>query len=136
MATPLPVFLTELSVAKVLISPVTKRILNKGGDRIAATAKKKAPFLTGSLMRSIRNQGVKGIGDQITVQITAGGDSSPHTVGYATFVEEGTSKMGPQPYMRPALNKHAPQITSELADVIQLLAAGRPGRISGSIKRG
>jgi HK97 gp10 family phage protein len=87
-------------------------------------------------MRSIKNHGAKGRGDQVVVRVTAGGPSSPHDVGYATFVEEGTSKMGPQPFMRPAMNKHAPQIVDELADMLELLAAGRPGRISGSIRRG
>ena len=136
MATPLPLFITQLSVAKALIEPVTRRIMTKGGDQIVATAKKEVPKRTRSLMRSIKNHGTKGVGDQIELQVTAGGPSSPHDVGYATFVEEGTTTMGPQPYMRPAFNKHGPQIVDELADMLELLAAGRPGRISGSIRRG
>ncbi len=136
MATPLPVFLTQLSVSKALISPVTKRILDKGGDRIVATAKTDAPFLTGSLMRSIKNHGVRSLGGQLAVQVTAGGRSSPNDVDYAVYVHEGTARMGPRPFLRNSMNKHEPQIVNEIADVLQLLASGQPGRISGSIARG
>jgi HK97 gp10 family phage protein len=136
MATPLPIFLAELSVSKALIEPLTRRVLNKGGDRIEATAKTDAPFKTGALMRSIKNQGVKSMGDQLVLQITAGGPSTPHEVDYAVYVHEGTSKMGPRPFLRNAQNKHTPQIVSELADLLALLASGKAGRISGSIRRG
>jgi HK97 gp10 family phage protein len=136
MATPLPLFIAQLTAAKALIEPVTSRIMTKGGDQIAATGKKNAPFLTGSLMRSIKNHGVKASGSQLALSVTAGGESSPHDVDYAVYVHEGTSKMGPRPFLRNALNKHTPQIQKEIADVVQLLAAGKPGRISGSVKRG
>jgi HK97 gp10 family phage protein len=136
MATPLPLFIAQLTAAKALIEPVTSRIMDKGGDQIAATAKRNAPFLTGSLMRSIKNHGVKATGSQLTLSVTAGGPSTPHDVDYAVYVHEGTSKMGPRPFLRNAQNKHTPQIQKEIADVVQLLAAGKPGRISGSVKRG
>jgi HK97 gp10 family phage protein len=136
MATPLPLFLAQMTTAKALVIPITERILNKGGDQIEATAKRNSPFLTGSLMRSIKNHGVKNFGAQMALQVTAGGPSDPNDVDYAVYVHEGTSKMGPRPFLRNALNKHEPQIVKEMADVLALLAAGKPGRISGSIKRG
>lgn len=135
MATPLPIFLAELTVSVAVFEPVMTRITAKAGDAIEAHAKKHVAFLTGSLMRSIKSHGAKKGLDGITVKITAGGPSSPHDVGYAGFIEEGTSKMAPQPYMRPALNKVKPQWEKEVADVTALLAAGRPGRVSGSIRR-
>lgn len=135
MATPLPIFLTELSISIKIFVPVMSRITSKAGDAIAAHAKKNVAFRTGSLMRSIKSHPAKkGLGG-ITVQVTAGGPSSPHDVGYAGFIEKGTSKMGPQPYMRPAVNKVVPQWEKEVADVAELLAAGRPARISGAIRR-
>ena len=136
MATPLTLFLTQLQIAKGLIDPLTERTMNKGGDQIAAKAKKDSPFLTGSLMRSIKNQGVKGSKGLLTLTVTAGGPSSPHDVDYAVYVHEGTSRMGPRPFLRNALNKHVPQIVNELADLIALLSSGEPGRVVGSIRRG
>ena len=135
-ATPLPVFLVQLQIAKGLIDPLTERTMNKGGDQIAATGKKNSPFLTGSLMRSIKNQGVKGSRGLLTLSVTAGGQSTPNDVDYAHFVHDGTSRMGPRPFLRNALNKHEPQIVNELADLMALLASGAGGRISGSISRG
>ena len=135
MATPLPVFLAQLTVSINVFVPVMTRITDKAGDAIVAHAKKHVAKDTRSLMRSIKNHGAKkGLGG-ITVKVTAGGPSSPKNVDYATFVEEGTSRMAPQPYMRPAVNKVAPQFQKEVADVAALLAAGRPGRVSGSIRR-
>ncbi len=135
MATPLPIFLAQLTVSVQTFVPVMARITDKAGDAVVAHAKKHVAKDTRSLMRSIKNHGArKGLGG-ITVKVTAGGPSSPKNVDYATFVEEGTSRMGPQPYMRPAVNKVIPQFQKEVADVTALLAAGRPGRVSGSIRR-
>ena len=135
MATPLPVFLAQLSAANAILPGIVGRITLKAGDRIQTEAKKRAPFLTGSLMRSIKNQGIKATPGMVTVTVSAGGPSSPHEVGYAVYVEKGTSRMGPQPYMRPATNKVLPQWEKELADVLELLASGKPGRVSGSLRR-
>ncbi len=135
--TPLPIFLVQLQISKGLIDPLTKRTMNKGGDQIAATAKKNSPFLTGSLMRSIKNQGVKGSRGLLTLKVTAGGPSTPHDVDYAVYVHEGTSRgLSPRPFLRNALNKHEPQIVNELADLMALLSSGETGRVVGSISRG
>lgn len=135
MATPLPIFVAELSTSISIFTPVMTRITSKAGDAVVAHAKKHVAFKTGALMRSIKSHGAKkGLG-AITVKVTAGGPSSPHEVGYAGFIEEGTSRMRPQPFMRPAVNKVVPQWEKEVADVAQLLAAGRPARVGGSIRR-
>lgn len=36
------------------------------------------------------------------------------TVDYAHFVENGTSRMAPQPYMRPAAERHVPRLEAAL----------------------
>jgi len=131
MATPLPMFLLQLTASMAVVNPVATRITNKFGDRVVTDAIKFAPRLTGSLRGSIKRQ--KGTGGAMS--ITAGGPSSPHDVGYAQYVETGTSRMAPQPYMRPAFNKNLPKYEKELADVMELLTAGRPGRVSGSLGR-
>lgn len=135
MATPLRVFLAELEGSIQVFDPLMKRITAKAGDQIAAEAKRNAPKRTGALRTSIKSQGVKkGVGS-ISVQVTAGGPSQPHDVDYATYVEEGTSRMAPQPFMRPAVDKVLPDWEKEMAEVVQLLAAGRPARAKGSIRR-
>lgn len=134
MATPLPVFLTELTVAAGLVDPLVARSMDKGGDNIRAAARQKVPVRTGSLKRSIRNHGPTIAGGQITVRVTAGGQSTPLYVDYASAVEEGTSRRGPQPYLRPAADKIMPQIIDEIADVAALLVSGQSGRVAGSIR--
>jgi hypothetical protein len=44
------------------------------------------------------------------------------TVDYGMFVEAGTSRMGPQPYMRPAFDRRAPILE-------QILEQLKPGDI-------
>jgi len=39
-------------------------------------------------------------------------------VDYAVFLELGTSKMAPRPFMRPALERHAANIESNLGSII------------------
>ncbi len=135
MATPLPIFIAQLSVSIKAFNPVMARITTKAGDQIANQSIRNAPKITGSLRRSIKSHPArKGLGE-ITVQVSAGGPSSPHDVDYAVFVHEGTSRMGPNPFMRKAFNKVIPQWEKEVADVAELLSAGRPGRVAGSIAR-
>ncbi len=130
MATPLPVFLTQLQVAKKLIDPLTSRTMNKHGDRTVAEAKRDVPKDTRALMRSIkRSKAVPGFGG-IKMVISAGGPSSPKDVDYAGHVEEGTGSMPARPYLRPAINRNQPKLENDLANMMQLLAAGRPGRVS------
>lgn len=130
MATPLLVFLAELQAAKVLINPLTSRTMAKHGDKTVLDAQKFVPKDTRSLMRSIkRSSPIPGFGG-IKMLISAGGPSSPNDVGYAGFVEEGTGNMAPQPFMRPAINKNQPKLENDLANMMALLAAGRPGRAS------
>lgn len=139
MATKLLVFLTELQASTKAFRPVVTRITDKAGDAYAAEAIRQAPRITGSLRGSIKSHGAKGV-KTITVNVTAGGPSSPHDVDYAVFVEKGHatrsgSMVPPNPFMRRAGNKIIPQWENELATVVQLLAAGRPGRAAGAIRR-
>lgn len=40
---------------------------------------------------------------------------------YAHFLEEGTSKMAPRPWLQPAYEKHADDIVDEITDVLRAL---------------
>lgn len=140
MATPLPVFLVQLVASRAMVGPVSQRITNKFGDRVVHDAKAFVPKDTRSLMRSIKRQ--KGSGSGLaasigvgSVSITAGGPSSPNDVDYAQYVELGAQGRAPSHFMRRAINKNLPKYEKELADVMALLHAGRPGRVKGSIGR-
>jgi HK97 gp10 family phage protein len=132
-ATPLPVFLLELTVSQAALNPVTERITNKFGDRVVADGIKNAPRLTGSLRNSIKRQPALGGKGVASINITAGGPSNPHDVDYAVYVHDGTARMAPRPFLRNAFNANLPKFEKELADVMELLHAGRPERVSGRL---
>lgn len=72
--------------------------LGKGvADAIEKYAKDFVPVLTGALKISIRSSGGGG-----TYEITADSMEGGAPRSYAGYVEYGTSKMAPQPYMTPA----------------------------------
>ena len=133
--TPVKIFVVELTASIKLFDPIMMRITDKAGDAIVQAAIPQARKKTGSLRKSIKNQGAKKGLNGITVLVTAGGESTPHDVDYAVYQEEGTSRMSGTHFMRKATNKVVPQWEKEVADVTQLLAAGRAGRVSGSIRR-
>jgi HK97 gp10 family phage protein len=86
---------------------VMELIKEKGGpavkekaERVCELAKSNAPVLTGNLRDSGHvEEKEKGVVYEIVFDATGddGGDS------YARWVEEGTSKMDAQPYLRPAI---------------------------------
>jgi len=85
--------------------------LDKISEKIRDDAKGFAPVDTGALRKSIRTE-KKG---KLQVSIIAGGGGviNPKTgreVDYAGYVEFGTSRMSPQPYMQPALEKNRDEI--------------------------
>lgn len=69
------------------------------GPRIQQNAKRAVPVDTGDLKDSIVVQ--VETGDRPVLQV--GVDSDIHAVDYGRYVEEGTSRMAAQPYLRPAV---------------------------------
>lgn len=93
---------------------------------IRDTAKGLVPVDTGTLKKSIRLQRTaRPAGVTRQIGVLAGGrfvnPKSGRIVNYALFVERGTSRMRPQPYMGPAVQKHAP----ELARILKRKVRGR-----------
>lgn len=76
-----------------------ERALRAAANMVAAQAKVYAPFVTGFLRNSIQVDEV-----DATHAVIA-----PHT-DYALFVEFGTSRRAPKPYMRPAISQHETEI--------------------------
>lgn len=70
------------------------------GPRIQGNAKRTVPVLSGDLKRSIVLQ-VSGSDDEAILQV--GVDQDVADVDYGRYVEEGTSRMAAQPYLRPAV---------------------------------
>lgn len=64
----------------------------------AADARRNAPVDTGYLRSSIATE-YEFSGDGVTGSVEAGAN-------YAVHVENGTSRMAPQPFLRPAFDKH------------------------------
>ena len=82
--------------------------LDKGADDARDRAKQLVPVDTGSLQKSIRKERqARPAGNILYTGIRAGGyvvnPKTKRLVDYASYVEYGTSRMRPQPYMRPAL---------------------------------
>lgn len=69
------------------------------GPRIQANARRTVPVLSGDLKRSIIVQ--VDTGENPVLQV--GVDEDVAGVDYGVYVEEGTSRMAAQPYLRPAL---------------------------------
>lgn len=94
----------------------------KYAKRIRDTARELVPFRTGRLHDSIRvvDAGSGGLGTDVVADAP-----------YAGYVEFGTSRMAPQPYMRPAFRKHRAAYREELLQLqIALLGTSTAARQS------
>ena len=101
----------KLSRLDEKLKQALEEALEEIAEKIRDDAKDLAPVDTGSLRESIR---VEKEGDlQVSVIAGGGGVINPRTgreVDYAGYVEFGTSRMSPQPYMQPALEKNRDEI--------------------------
>ncbi len=82
----------------------------ESGELLAETARENAPVDTGQLSGGIDVVSVERSGLKVTVTVATGDDTE-----YAGYVEDGTSKMGAQPYMEPALLEVAPHAVDAMA---------------------
>lgn len=95
-----------LEVAQRIESNLSE-IIAAGAEVVCSSAKSMCPVDTGTLQSSI---GVSTEGNRATVSADA---------DYAAYVEFGTSKMAPQPYLMPALLGNYDAILSEMASAIK-----------------
>ena len=101
------------------LDPLTVSILKKAAKDVKEEARELVPVDTGALRKSIRvTSTAKEAGHITRVGVRAGGyETNPKTgnlVNYAVFVEFGTSRQAPQPYLVPAANKKAVPILREM----------------------
>lgn len=101
-----------LAAGAAQASPLAQAAVRKVATDIQATAQRLAPVDTGFLRSSI---GVtySGAGATFSAQIAA-------TADYAGYVEYGTSRTPPQPFMRPAFDQHAPALQAAMARIARL----------------
>jgi len=101
----------KLSNLEEKLGKALTEALEEIAEKIRDDAKGFVPVDTGALRKSIRVE-EKG---SLEVSIIAGGGGviNPRTgreVDYAGYVEFGTSRASPQPYMQPALEKNRDEI--------------------------
>ncbi len=75
-------------------------VVQKSTADIKRDAQIGAPVDTGNLRNSI--------GYRTTISATSTDGEVGPTAAYGAFVEDGTSRMAPQPYMGPAFDRNAP----------------------------
>lgn len=91
------------------------QVVRAAGSKVERDAKVAAPVDTGYLRNSISTR-VSGNANTSTAEVTAGAD-------YAAYVEFGTSRMSPQPYMIPAFERNK----QPFIDALQQLVDGALG---------
>lgn len=87
-----------------------RMVVAKTAADITADAKAFAPVDTGNLRASIGHDLFEGNGE-------TSAEIGP-TTNYGGFVEWGTSRMAPQPYLGPAFDRRVPQFEKALGDMI------------------
>lgn len=102
-----------LTVAGPVLERRVRQVIVKGAADIETAGKVGCPVDTGNLRSSI-TQTVAGLAAEVGPEASYGG-----------YVELGTSRAGPQPFMGPAFDQVAPAVSAALADVAGQPLAGR-----------
>ena len=87
-------------------------VIRKTAVDIESDAKKLAPVDTGNLKGSIGHSDLRTVGRSGSLSVEIG-----PTASYGVFLEHGTSRMAPQPFMGPAADRHAPSFEQAMAQL-------------------
>lgn len=93
----------DISRAAASTGQRAQLVVRKTALDIERTAKNMVPVDTGNLKGSIGHSDLRTVGRSGSMAVEIG-----PTANYGEFVELGTSRMAPQPYMGPAADAHAP----------------------------
>jgi HK97 gp10 family phage protein len=93
--------ISDLTKAAATVERRTTEARDRTLDEIVSTAKEDVAVLTGATRDSIHH---------------SGGEAGP-TTRHAPFVERGTYKDAPQPFMEPAADRHEEGFTERVADI-------------------
>ena len=99
----------DLAKASAEVTRRAQVVVRKTAADIEASGKRNAPVDTGHLRGSI------------STTTSIGGLSAEigPTASYGAYVEFGTRRMRPQPFMRPAADHHFPEFTEAVARLSQ-----------------
>lgn len=89
-----------------------REVVRKTARDITGTAKSLAPVDTGHLKASIGHSDLR-----LPAQGVIEAEIGP-TADYGIFLEIGTSRMAPQPYMAPAAERHEPAFVKAMSTII------------------
>lgn len=103
---------TDLTGVPGKIGPLVQTAMRKTARDIEADAKQRAPVDTGNLKSSIGHSDLRTVGQSGSLEVEIG-----PTANYGAYVEYGTSRMGPQPFMGPALDRNAPGFIAALEQI-------------------
>lgn len=102
----------DLSKATGKVGPMAQIVVRKVAKDIEADAKRLAPVDTGNLKGSIGTSDLRTVGQSGTISAEIG-----PTASYGVFLEQGTSRMAPQPYMGPAADRNTPGFEQAIAQL-------------------
>lgn len=105
-------FAHELKAHVAKHPAMAKAIVKKTAKDIEASAKAIAPVDTGNLRNSIKTSDLR------TVSQSAPSAEVRASAIYAQYLEFGTSRMAPQPFMGPAASKHEPAFLKAMEELI------------------
>lgn len=96
------------------LGQLTRTVVRKTATDIASTAKTIAPVDTGNLKSSIGTSDLRAMGTSGSIEAEIG-----PTANYGIYLEFGTSRMAPQPFMGPALEKNSPAFEQAMAEIAE-----------------
>ena len=99
----------DLSNTSRHVKPQARSAVLKTARDIEADAKHMAPYKTGNLLSSITTE-VTDVASLVEAVIGP-------TAEYGSFVEFGTSRQSPQPYLGPAADNRLPSLEGALAEI-------------------
>lgn len=91
--------------------PLIKELMDEAAQTGQALSQREVPVDTGTLRDSIAFRATTNHGWAFLLKAVAGAD-------YATFVEEGTSRMPPRPFLMPGVELAADQIEVLLGEMV------------------
>jgi len=101
-----------LGTVPKLAGQFAKVVVKKTAKDIEGTAKQLAPVDTGFLRSGITTSDLRNVSQESpSAEVVA-------SANYSAYLEFGTSRMAPHPFMRPAADKHADAFEQAMAQII------------------
>jgi HK97 gp10 family phage protein len=101
------------------VGALAQVVVRKTTMDVERDAKNLAPVDTGNLKSSIGHSDLRTVGRSGVLESEVG-----PTANYGLFVEAGTSRHGPQPFMGPALERQTPSFVAAMEQLAERSARG------------